>query len=359
MLLQKKHNHRLPLLIFLFGVAAASIGLIAIYDASVIDAFRTFNDKFHYVKQQSTWMVLGMIAALITANLPVSLLKKYAHIFYGLTLILMVLVLIPGIGSKLLGARRWILLGPVPLQPSELLKISLCIYLAKWMDVARDIKQFLILLGINVLLIMLQPDLGTAIIVVGMAFMVYYLSGAKIKEIFTFSVLLLVAISALILMSPYRLNRLQTFMDPTVDPLGSSYHINQVLYGLGSGGMNGVGLGKSRQKYAYLPEATTDSIFVIIAEEFGFLGSSLFILLLVAPLLASLQISLRATDKFDKLLAGGISLLFLIQVFVNLCSMVALVPLTGVPLPFISYGGSSLVTNFIALGLLINISKRV
>jgi cell division protein FtsW len=148
-------------------------------------------------------------------------------------------------------------------------------------------------------------------------------------------------------------------MDPTVDPLGSSYHINQVLYGLGSGGINGVGLGQSRQKYAYLPEATTDSIFVIIAEEFGFIGSSIFALFLVWLLVLSLRVSMRASDKFDKLLAGGISLLFLIQVFVNLSSMVALVPLTGVPLPFISYGGSSLVTNFIALGLLINISKRV
>jgi len=359
MLLQKKHSNRLPVMVFLIGVLMACIGLIAIYDASVIDAFRTFNDKFHYVKQQSTWLILGMAVALITASIPVIWLKKYAHIFFGFTLVLMVLVLIPGIGSKLLGARRWIVFGPIVIQPSELLKISLCIYLAKWLETARDIKQFLILLGTNLLLIMLQPDLGTAIIIIGMAFMVYYLSGAKIKEIFTFSVLLLVTISCLILLSPYRLNRLKTFMDPTVDPLGSSYHINQVLYGLGSGGLNGVGLGKSRQKYAYLPEATTDSIFVIIAEEFGFLGSGIFSILLVWILLSSLQISARATDKFDKLLSGGISILFIIQVFVNLSSMVALVPLTGVPLPFISYGGSSLVTNFIALGLLINISKRV
>lgn len=358
MLRPKKQTTRLPLIIFLAGVLVACVGLIAIYDASVIDAFRTFGDKFHYVKQQSTWLMLGMAASLITANIPVSWLKKYAHIFYGVTLILMVLVLIPGIGSRLLGARRWINLGPLVIQPSELLKITLCIYLAKWLESDRNLKQFLMLLGFNLLLIMLQPDLGTAIVTVGMAFMIYYLSGAKIKEIIIFSSLLLVAISSLILLSPYRLNRLQTFMDPTVDPLGTSYHINQVLYGLGSGGLNGVGLGRSRQKYAYLPEATTDSIFVIIAEEFGFLGSSLFALGLVWLLLMSLQVSMKASDKFDKLLAGGISLLFLIQIFVNLSSMVALVPLTGVPLPFISYGGSSLVTNFIALGLLINISKR-
>ena len=206
---------------------------------------------------------------------------------------------------------------------------------------------------------MLQPDLGTALIIVGVSFMTYYLSGAKIKEIFSFGAILAVAISALIILSPYRMERLKTFMDPTTDPLGSSYHINQVLYGLGSGGASGVGLGKSRQKYAYLPEATTDSIFVIIAEEFGFIGSSFFILTFIGLLLASFKVALNVHDKFDKLLSSSISLLFLIQIFVNLSSMVALVPLTGVPLPFISYGGSSLVTNFIALGLLINISKRV
>ena len=147
-------------------------------------------------------------------------------------------------------------------------------------------------------------------------------------------------------------------MDPTTDPLGASYHINQILYGLGSGGFSGVGLGRSRQKYDYLPEATTDSIFVIVAEEFGFVGSGIFIIIMTVLLMASFKVALNVTDKFDKLLSSSISLLFLIQIFVNLSSMVALVPLTGVPLPFISYGGSSLVTNFIALGLLINISKR-
>lgn len=358
MLSHKGSSSRLPLTIFLTGLLIGCFGLVAIYDASVIDAFRTFGDKFHYVRQQAVWLVLGAVMASITANIPVTWLKKYAPVLYGLTIILMVVVLIPGIGSKFLGARRWILLGPVVFQPSELLKITLALYLARWMETEKSIKQFLPLLGLNLGLIMLQPDLGTAIIVVGVAFMIYYLSGAPIKKILTFSLLLFVVIGVLILSSPYRLNRLKTFMDPMSDPLGTSYHINQVLYGLGSGGWSGVGLGRSRQKYAYLPEATTDSIFVIIAEEFGFVGSTLLILALVALLLASFKVSLNVTDKFDKLLASGISLLFLIQIFVNLSSMAALIPLTGVPLPFISYGGSSLVTNFIALGLLINISKR-
>ena len=350
---------RLPLTILLAGILLAGFGLLAIYDASVIDAFRTFGDKYHYVKQQALWIFLGVLVAVITSFIPIALLKKYASIIYGFTLLLMVLVLIPGIGSKFLGARRWIDLGFMVIQPSELLKISLAIYLSRWLETDRDLKQFLFLLGLNVALIMLQPDLGTALITVGMTFMVYYLSGAKLKEIFIFSGILLVAITGLIFLSPYRLDRVKTFMDPTTDPLGSSYHINQVLYGLGSGGFSGVGLGQSRQKYAYLPEATTDSIFAIIAEEFGFLGSSIFIIILLGLLMFSFKVSLNVTDKFDKLLSSSISLLFLIQILVNLSSMVALVPLTGVPLPFISYGGSSLVTNFIALGLLINIAKRL
>lgn len=358
MLRLKGTHSRLPTSILLAGILVACFGLVAIYDASVVDAFRTFGDKFHYVKQQSIWIVIGIVVALITANIPMPLIKKNAHILYGFTLLLMVVVLIPGVGSKLLGARRWIDIGFTMIQPSELLKITLAIYLAKWLEEERSLKQFLILLGINVVLIMLQPDLGTALITVGVCFMIYYLSGAKIKEIFSFSAVLAVAIGSLILLSPYRMDRMKTFMDPTTDPLGASYHINQVLYGLGSGGLSGVGLGKSRQKYAYLPEATTDSIFVIIAEEFGFIGSSIFIAALIGLLLSSFKVALNVNDKFDKLLSSSISLLFLIQIFVNLSAMVALVPLTGVPLPFISYGGSSLVTNFIALGLLINIAKR-
>ncbi len=358
MLRPKGTHSRLPLSILFAGIFVACFGLLAIYDASVVDAFQTFGDKFHYVKQQSIWIIVSIVVALITASIPIGLIKKYAHLFYGFTLFLMVIVLIPGIGSKLLGARRWIDIGFTVIQPSELLKITLAIYIAKWLETERSLKHFLILLGVNIVLIMLQPDLGTAIITIGVSFMIYYLSGAKIKEIASFSAILAVAIGALIVLSPYRMDRMKTFMDPTTDPLGASYHINQVLFGLGSGGVSGVGLGKSRQKYAYLPEATTDSIFVIVAEEFGFIGSSLFIIALVGLLLVSFKVALNVTDKFDKLLSSSITLLFLIQIFVNLSSMVALVPLTGVPLPFISYGGSSLVTNFIALGLLINISKR-
>lgn len=347
------------LIILLSGILVASFGLVAIYDASAVDAFKTFGDKYHYIKQQASWLVLGSIAAIITSKIPLGLIKKIAPQILTFSLFLMVLVLIPGIGSKFLGARRWLSVGPITIQPSEILKISLVLYLSGWLEKPRELSKFLTIIGICLSLIMLQPDLGTAIITLGTSFMVYYLSGAPIKNILMFSGTLLVALVLLIVLSPYRLDRVKTFLDPTSDPLGRSYHINQVLYGIGSGGLGGVGLGRSRQKYAFLPEATTDSIFVIIAEEFGFIGSSLIVGFLVYLIYLSFKISVLSKEKFNKLLGSGVSLLFLVQVFVNLGSMVAIIPLTGVPLPFISYGGSSLVSNFIALGLLINVSQKI
>ncbi len=352
------HNLKHPsYLILISGILVSLFGLVAIYDASVLDAFNTFGDKFHYVKQQASWLALGIFVSLIVAKIPLTFLKKISPTILIASLVLMILVLIPGIGSKFLGARRWLIFGPLVIQPAEILKISLILYLSHWLEKSRLLTHFLLIIGVCMALLMLQPDLGTAIIIVGASFLVYYLSGAPIKHILSFSSILLSAVAILILLSPYRLDRVKTFLDPTSDPLGRSYHINQVLYGIGSGGLGGVGLGRSRQKYAFLPEATTDSIFVIIAEEFGFLGASATIALLAYLVWASFKVALLAKDKFGKMLASGVSLLFLVQIFVNLSSMVALIPLTGVPLPFISYGGSSLVSNFLALGLLINVSQ--
>lgn len=356
--MEKDRKGKLSYTILFFGILVACLGLVAIYDASIVDAYKTFGDKFHYVKQQSTWLVIGIVASLITAKIPLQFLKKISTYALLFSLFLMIVVLIPGIGSKFLGARRWIIFGPVVIQPSEILKIALILYLSSWLEKSREIVKFLALVGFCLLLIMLQPDLGTAIITVGSSFLIYYLSGAPIKHVLYFSASLLISVAILVILSPYRMDRIKTFLDPTSDPLGRSYHINQILYGIGSGGFGGVGLGRSRQKYAFLPEATTDSIFVIIAEEFGFVGATTIIGFLVYLLLSSFKVAILAKDKFGKLLASGVSLLFLVQIFVNLSSMVALIPLTGVPLPFISYGGSSLVSNFIALGLLINVSQK-
>ncbi len=345
--------------ILLLSLAISLIGLIAIYDASVVEGFRDFSDKFHFVKQQLTWLFIALGFFLVSSRIPISFYQKYSTIIFLGALFFIIIVLIPGIGLKLQGARRWLNFGPFGFQPSEPFKTALVIYLSVWLEKPKPLKQFLFLISLILGLVMLQPDLGTASIIGLTSFSLYYLSGAEIKKVLSFSGILLVGLLVLIFSSSYRLDRVKTFLDPTSDQLGTSYHINQVLLGLGSGGLSGVGLGQSRQKYAYLPESTTDSIFVIIGEELGFIGSVVLIALLASFVIYILNLSLRASQKQAKLLIAGIGLLLLSQIFVNLGSMVALIPLTGVPLPLISYGGSSLVTTFISLGVLTSAARTI
>ncbi len=347
----------LSLRIFLLGLGLSIMGLIAIYNSSAIEGITDFGNKYHFVKNQMVWLILGIFLFFVMQNISIELIKKFTTSLFFLSLFLMLLVLIPGVGSKLQGARRWLSLGPIGIQPSEIFKLSIIMYLASWLEKPKPLKAFLFLILSSLGLVMLQPDLGTASVIIASAFSLYYLSGANLKDLSYFSVLLSVLVAILIFASPYRLRRLQTFLDPTQDPLGSSYHINQVLIGLGSGGFSGVGLGKSRQKYAYLPESTTDSIFVVVGEELGFIGSMILLSLFTLFILTAFKIANYSSSHYQRLLASGLTLLLLTQIFVNLGAMVALLPLTGMPLPFISYGGSSLITTYISLGLLANIAK--
>jgi cell division protein FtsW len=344
--------------IFLAGLILSLIGILAIYNASVFEATKDFGDRFHFVRQQFTWLVIASVIAIVTSFVPIDLIKKLTPVLLIVSLILLVLVVLPGIGTKLLGARRWLVIGSFVIQPSEIAKITLILYLSSWLVLPRQFFSFVSLLGLFAFLIMLQPDLGTAIILTGSSVILYYLSGAPIKNFVNIVALGIISVMFLILLSPYRLDRLQTYLDPTSDPLGKGYHINQILNGLGSGGVMGVGLGMSRQKYSFLPEATTDSIFVVIAEEFGLFGASLFILVLIYFIRLLFSLCMSLTDRFAILLASGITMIYLLQMVVNLGSMTALFPLTGIPLPFISYGGSSLTANFFALGLLMNLARH-
>jgi cell division protein FtsW len=341
------------------SVFISLIGLLAVYNASVVEAFNDFHDKYHFAKQQLVWLFLGLTIYLIISRVSLKFLKKNAPLFFVFSLLSMVLVLIPGLGLRLQGARRWLALGSFNFQPSELLKASLVVYLATWLEKPKEMKRFALLLATCLGLIMLQPDLGTAVVVGVIGFGLFYLSGASSRDIIIFISSLAISGLVLIFSSSYRLERLKTFLEPTADPLGRSYHINQVLIGLGSGGLTGVGLGRSRQKYAYLPEATTDSIFTIVGEELGFIGGTILIGLLLSLSLLAFRIASLARDQHQRLLASGIALLLSAQTFVNLASMVALVPLTGVPLPLISYGGSSLISTFVALGILASVARHL
>ena len=354
-----KDRSPLFLAITFLTIFISFIGLLAIYNASVIEGFNTFNDRFYFVKQQFNWLVLGLAIYFLISRFDPSIYRRLALPLFCLSLVLMLMVLIPGIGLKLQGARRWLSFGPIRFQPSELLKINLVLYLSLWFETKRNIKSFIAFVAFCLSLVMFQSDLGTSAIIASICLGMYYLSGASIKDVAIVIFSLVLGVTLLTLISPYRMQRLRTFVDPSLDTLGRSYHINQIVLGLGSGGMFGVGLGRSRQKYAYLPEATTDSIFAIIGEETGFIGGIFIIILLLSLCLLAFKVAGLTKNPHQRLIAAGIGLLFSAQTFVNLSSIVALIPLTGVPLPLISYGGSALITNFISLGILAGIARNL
>lgn len=331
-----------------------------IYDASSFVAFRDFEDKYHYVKGQLVWMLAGF------ALLTFFSLFDY-HRFYNLSLPLMVaaiallgMVFVPGLGVHLLGATRWVNLGFFLLQPSEFVKLSLAIYLAAWFSKKEKGRflPFCLLLGLLLMLVILQPDMGTAVVILGEAFIIFFLSGGSLFYLGAAIPVLAVVGFILIKISPYRAQRLATFLDPSQSVQTSSYHVQQILIALGSGGVFGVGLGNSLQKYAYLPENTTDSIFAIIAEELGFVGSSILIGVMVIVVWRGFVIASHAPDNFGKLLAGGITTFLAIQMIINLGAQTILFPLTGIPLPFISYGGSALIVDLCAIGILLNVARQ-
>lgn len=335
-------------------------GIIMVYDSSVAIAIRDFADPYYFVKEQVKWLVLGVIAFFITSNVPYQRLRTVAVPLLVVTLVLLVAVFIPGFGVRALGAKRWLNFGLFILQPAELAKFSLIIYLSTWLQRKEEnrLTAFVLLVAMVAGLVVIEPDLGTAIIIVAISLIMYFLSGAPLMHFAMLVPPLLLLVTLLIFVAPYRLARLTSFLDPDRDPLGSSYQIKQVLLSLGSGGVFGVGVGKSKQKYMYLPEANTDSIFAIIGEEVGFLGALILMATFLFVIWRGFMIAIRSPDAFGRLLVLGFMSWFAIQVVINLSAMVALVPITGVPLPLISYGGSSLIILLASLGIVINVSKQ-
>lgn len=339
------------------SLALTLLGIIAIADASAPIAIRDFSDKFYFAKQQIFAAVIGIISLLIVSRINYKFWIKAAPFFFFGLIFILVLVLIPSLGISALGAQRRIDLGPASFQPSEILKLALSIYIAKVASRKKKIISYLFPILLSALLVMLQPDLGTTLIIVGIGFVQMFIAGVNFLHLSIFMAVGGVIISLLVFLSDYRKERLLTFLEQTKDPLGKSYHIRQILIALGSGGLFGVGLGNSRQKYLFLPETATDSIFAVLAEELGFIGSSLIILVFAYFTYRGIKIAIQAPDDFSRVLAGGIIAWIGGQAFLNIAAMVALVPLTGIPLPFISYGGSSLIAILIACGILLSISR--
>lgn len=354
--LRKQHQSFDRKLLILILVLT-TLGIIAVADASAPQALNVFNDKFYFVKEQLKWGVLGLFSMIVFSNIKYTFWQRIATPLFWISVILLVVVLIPGLSYSALGARRWISLGFVNFQPAEIIKLTLAVYLAK--IAVSDKKSLAYFLPLAVVggLIMLEPDLGTTLVVFLIGFTQIFSAGIPFLHFATAGGIGILAALVLILTSSYRKARVLTFLSQSQDPLGRDYHIRQILLALGSGGLFGVGLGQGRQKYLFLPEASTDSIFAIIAEEVGFVGSLALLVLFAYFIYRGFAIARKAPDHFSQVLSVGLTAWIGGQTFLNLAAMVALVPLTGIPLPFFSYGGTSLVMVLTACGILLNISR--
>ena len=347
----------LPLLITVLVLVV--FGIIMVYDASVIQGLKDFKDSYYYIRQQLIWVGLGLVSLIFFAQFEHKKFKKLSLPLILFSFILLLAVLIPGLGVSGGGAHRWLQLGPITIQPGEIIKLTGVIFLAAIFEKGARLIPFLILIGVvTVVTAVLQKDLGSTIVFVATSTLLYFASGAPLWQLFLGLPIAALTLAGLIFTSAYRSKRILAFLDPFSDPQGFTYHISQVLIALGSGGLFGLGLGHSRQKFEYIPEVITDSIFGIVGEEFGFVGSVFLLSLFVLLVLRGFKIAEDCEGQFGKLLALGLTCWLGIQVIINLSSMTALLPLTGVPLPFISYGGSALVANLTAVGILLNISKQ-
>lgn len=334
-------------------------GLLMVYDASVVQGLKDFKDSYYYIRQQLLWVLVGVFSLILFTRFNYKKFKVLALPLLVFSLLLLVSVFLPGLGVSGGGAHRWLKLGQLTLQPVEIIKLTSVIFLATIFEKKTKALPFIVLVGsISFIIAVLQKDLGSTIVFLATSVLLYFISGGPFWHFLLLAPVGLAGLIVLISTSSYRSKRILAFLDPFSDTQGFTYHISQVLIALGSGGLFGLGLGHSRQKFEYIPEVSTDSIFGIIGEELGFVGASLIIILFAVVLIRGFKIAQDCQDKFGQILASGLTCWLGIQVIINLSSMTALLPLTGVPLPFISYGGSALVANLTAIGILLNISKH-
>ncbi len=335
-----------------------------IYSSSYVWADYKYGDSLKYVKQQSLFIILGLLLIYIVNKIDYRIYYEKANLILLSCLFLLILVLIPGLGTIRNGSRSWFGVGSFGIQPSEFAKIGLIIFTAKYLSksekIGKSIKNFLpifAILGLIFILIMLQPDFGTGMILIISIVGLLFASGLDFKYFYYLIGLGLLGITALIISAPYRLDRIISFVNPWKDPLGSGFQIIQSLYAIGPGGLFGVGFLNSRQKHFYLPEPQTDFIYSIICEEFGIVGAIVVIFLFFVILYTSINIAIKQKDLFAKYLVYGIVFQIIIQAVLNLSVVVGLIPVTGVTLPFLSYGGSSLLVSMASIGIILNISK--
>ena len=356
----KKYGNLLKIAVIIISL----FGLLMIYSSSCIWAEYKFNDPYKFVKTQGIFLIVGYFLMGIVSKINYRYYMKNSNLIMIGCILLLVLVLIPGIGTVRNGSRSWFGIGSFGIQPSEFTKLGLIIFTAKYFsnNKIKDIKTSVLPILIVVLLvfglIMLQPDFGTGVIIVMTIVALMFVAGVKMGFFIKMGVLGLLGIVGLIIIAPYRLKRITSFLNPWSDPLGSGFQIIQSLYAIGPGGLLGMGLGNSVQKHFYLPEPQTDFIFSIISEELGFMGILIVATLFIIIIYSGLKIALLQEETFSKYMAFGITFSLAFQTLLNLMVVVGLIPVTGVTLPFLSYGGSSLLVSMISIGIILNISKK-
>lgn len=358
---RKKGN--MDILIFFATMLLLAIGIVMVFSASYYETLEA--DPYFYVRKQLMWGFLGVIAMIIISKIDYYRWKKLANFGFFATLVLLVLVIIPGVGHEANNATRWLDLGFTKLQPSELMKLAVVVFIAKMLSkhgykadsFIFGLGPYLLLIGVIGGLIILQPDLGTVIAIAGIIFVMLFAAGLRWRHIIFCGLAAIGLVAVLIYQEPYRLNRIVGFLDPWSHADAAGYQIINALYALGSGGFFGMGLGNSRQKLDFLPEQHTDFIFPILAEEMGFIGAFFVLVLFFVIAWRGYRVAMRCPDAFGSYLAVGLTTTIVLQAIINIGVVTGSMPVTGIALPFISYGGSSLLISMAGIGVLLNISR--
>lgn len=368
--MKKQHSDHILLGI---SIILGLFGILMLYSVSAPFSLERFGHTFYYLKRQSLLGFLpGIILLIVALKIPLNFLRKIIPVLFLINLLFLVMVFLPKFGVEIGGARRWISLGPLTFQPSEFLKISFIIYLAAWLakkDIFESKKggkedggrvkllAFLAIVGVIVGVLIYQPDFSTMALIVAVGIIMFFASRTPFKSTVVILLFILFCFVVLFRLAPYRMERFKVFLNPEIDPLGSGYQLRQSLIAIGSGGITGLGLGMSHQKLGFLPHPLADSIFAVFAEETGFVGSLVLILLFLVFCWRGVEISKKSSNEFHQLMAIGITSWITLQTFWHIGALIGVLPLSGIPLPFISYGSSHLIVELVGVGILLNISK--
>ena len=351
--------------IFSIVAVLVGVGIVMIYSASAIYAYSNMHDSLYFLKRHLIYLAAGLVLMFIAMSVDLKRIKELSKPMMLVSILLLVLVLVPHISKEISGAKRWFKLGPVNFQPSEFAKIAILIYMADFIARKKElVKSFMrgyvpamLILGTTVGLILLEPDLGTSVTISVITIMMLYVSGLRVSYIIASLLASLPLMYALLFRVPFRKRRIMIFLNPWADKRGTGFQIIQSFIALGSGGLLGVGLGQSRQKLFYLPASHTDFIFSIIGEELGFIGTASVVILFILFVWEGMKVAMRTSGLFEKMLSFGIVSMIALEAIINIGVTAGALPTKGLPLPFISYGGSGLIFHLAAVGLLLNAAK--